>query len=105
MKTLELLHTKMTPDAAERLVLVEMLAGRAAPAQVVKTAESSKWPALGEEVFVTNDIFGGKHNKRLTFVGLMSYPLEGKNRVVGNFTSDNNDDSIVYYVDANNWKR
>jgi hypothetical protein len=87
----EAMVQKLTPDAAERLIMMEALLGAGTRALESVKPKRGEWPMVGEEVFVKREAFGADINKVLMFAGSLTTAVhEGRYLLVGTFIDISN---------------
>jgi hypothetical protein len=81
---------KLTPEAAERLLMLEHLTSqRALEPKQPEAKPVSEWPQLGRSVFVKKDYNGIKVEKNLVFFGVTSLYKDSTWSICGMFFDKN----------------
>ena len=85
----ETLADKLTPQASERLLMLQMLTAQSKPAQPEPAPKpKSGFPQLGEEAFVKKDYVGVEINRKLIFTGVIMNMVNSKWVLCGTFVSE-----------------
>jgi len=98
----ETLANNLTPQAAERLLMLQMLTAQQKPAQPEpaqpEPAPKPKncFPQLGEAAFVKRDYLGSEINRKLIFTGVVMNMVESKWVLCGIFVSEGEGWAIHY---------
>lgn len=87
----ETLAKNLTPQGAERLLMIQMLTAKQQPQPVQPEPAlkpKSSFPHLGEEVFVKKTYLGSPINRKLIFTGIVANMIESKWVMCGIFFSE-----------------